>query len=102
MTYPTHLPCSVCGELIEIEPKYRSRSKTATHPECLTKTTPKAMNEKWMLPLAIVFLGVTQLPMTFQANKFNRCVNNAHEVTYEVNGKGDYRLAKAVSFCNGG
>ena len=32
--YPTHLPCSICGELIEIDKRYRSRARGAVHPEC--------------------------------------------------------------------
>jgi hypothetical protein len=33
--YPTHLPCSICGELIEIKERYRSSTTSAVHPECL-------------------------------------------------------------------
>lgn len=36
--YPTHLPCSICGELIEIDKRYRSRVRgSVVHPECQEK-----------------------------------------------------------------
>ena len=36
--HPTHLPCTICGELIEIDKRYRSRTTKATHPDCLDKS----------------------------------------------------------------
>ena len=34
---PNHLPCNICGELIEIDKRYRGRTKTATHAKCQEK-----------------------------------------------------------------